>query len=121
MRLFLCLAVAALTASPASAAPGALEWIAGRWSHEEGCANWVQFAKAGTAWVYSEQRFQNAEPQPATVLAGGNRATIIIKNGEIAYSNEASFQSENSFVSVERFVKGGPQSRTLSFTYHRCR
>lgn len=121
MRPVLFLAVAALTVSPASAAPGALDWIAGRWSHEEGCANWVQFAKAGSAWVYSEQRFQNAAPQPATVLGGGNRATIIIKNGNAAYSYEATFQSENSFVSVERFVAGGPQGRSLSFTYHRCR
>jgi hypothetical protein len=102
-------------------AQGAADWIEGRWSHGNGCTNWVQFSRNGSAWSYTEQRVDNGRPQPVTVTASANRVTAFITNRDTVYSYEATFQNRDVFQSVERFVKGGPPNNgPLTFTYRRC-
>ena len=113
----ICLAVLCVPAS----AQGAADWIEGRWSHDNGCANWVQFSRNGSAWTYTEQRLNNGRPQPVSVSASANRVTALITSRDAVYAYEATFQSRDVFQSTERFVKGGPpNSNPLAYTYRRC-
>lgn len=116
---FAVMCLAALSA-PAGA-QGAADWIEGRWSHGNGCTNWVQFTRNGSTWSYTEQRLNNGRPQPASVSASANRVTALITSRDTIYAYEATFQSRDVFQSVERFVKGGPPNGSpLTYTYRRC-